>query len=223
MRRQPFADRFAGGEVLASRLAARDDLHNALVLALPPGGVPVGYELSVALGAQFDICLTRPLALPHWDDLVFGDVTFGGQRTLNADIVRLLSLDPQAIDAVTERERASLTRTARRYRGGDRPWPSIGGRTVILVDDGIWMGSPMKAGARAVRALAPARLIAAAPVGSAEAIDALHADADDVVVAAMPIPFIDVNAWYRDDAETTDHDIRHLLARAATWRRAATG
>lgn len=207
----PFANRRAAGIVLADRLdrfARRDDV---VVLALPRGGVPVAYEVALALGAPLDIFVVRKLGLPGHPELAMGAVASGGVRVLNDDVIGWYRIPAAAIEEVTRTERVELERRERAYRDGRSP-VSIAGRTAILVDDGLATGSTMRAAVLAVRRLDPARVVVAVPVGARETCEALRESADEVVCAATPEPFYAVGSWYADFAQTTDEEVRRLLA-----------
>jgi predicted phosphoribosyltransferase len=207
----PFTNRRAAGIALADRLrrfAPRDDV---VVLALPRGGVPVASEVSLALGAPLDVFVVRKLGLPGHPELAMGAIASGGVGVLNEDVVRWYRIPEAVIDAVARAERAELERRERAYRDGRAPMP-IDGRTVILVDDGLATGSTMRAAVLAVRKLHPARVVVAVPVGARETCEGLRDIADEVVCAFMPEPFSAVGLWYADFSQTTDEEVRHLLA-----------
>lgn len=209
-----FRDRRHAGQVLAGRLvryAGRDDV---IVLALPRGGVPVGFEVARALGAPLDVFLVRKLGVPGHEELAMGAIASGGVRLLNQDVVRhLLGVGPGEIEAVAAREQAELQRRERAYRG-DRPQPPVAGQTVILVDDGMATGASMRAAAMALRRQGPARLVVAVPVGAPETCEAFRDEADEVVCAATPERFAGVGQWYLDFEQTDDDEVQRLLARA---------
>jgi predicted phosphoribosyltransferase len=208
-----FRDREDAGRRLAEALMPLAAAPDLLVLALPRGGVPVGYEVARALGAPLDVFLVRKLGVPGHEELAMGALASGGVRVLNEEVVEALHLPATAIDAVAEREGRELARREQAYRDG-RPSPALAGRTVVLVDDGLATGSTMRAAVVAVRAQGPRRLVVAVPVGAAETCDALRSLADDVVCVARPEPFHAVGLWYADFAQTTDGEVRDLLARA---------
>jgi predicted phosphoribosyltransferase len=208
-----FADRREAGTVLADRLkqlAARNDV---VVLALPRGGVPVGYEVARVLGAPLDVFVVRKLGLPGHPELAMGAIASGDIRVLNEDVLELYPVPKAAIDAVTQTERLELARRERAYRDG-RPLVPIEGRTVVLVDDGLATGSTMRAAVLAVGRLRPARVVVAVPVGAWETCHALREVADEVVCAFTPEPFRAVGLWYADFSQTTDDEVRQLLSRA---------
>jgi predicted phosphoribosyltransferase len=211
-RRALFRDRREAGRTLADRLssfAGRDDV---VVLALPRGGVPVGFEVARALGAELDVFVVRKLGLPGHPELAMGAIASGDVRVLNEDVLESYPIPTTAIDVVTRTERVELERRERAYRDG-RPLAAIDGRMVILVDDGLATGSTMRAAVLAVRRLHPARVVVAVPVGAWQTCEALREVADDVVCPFTPEPFIAVGLWYADFSQTTDDEVRQLLAR----------
>jgi putative phosphoribosyl transferase len=208
-----FRDRREAGRQLAQLLAAYANRPDVLVLALPRGGVPVAYEVARALHAPLDVFLVRKLGLPGHEELAMGAVASGGVRVLNRDVVERLQLSDELIDAVTRRELQELERREREYRG-DRPFPDVRGKTVILVDDGLATGSTMRAAAEALRQQEPARLVVAVPAGSAETCDEFREEVDEVVCAITPQPFYAVGLWYDDFSQTTDDEVRELLSAA---------
>jgi predicted phosphoribosyltransferase len=218
----PFPDRYEAGRRLAGRLAAYADRPDVLVLALPRGGVPVGYEVARALGAPLDVFVVRKLGVPGHEELAMGATASGGVCVLNADMVRALGIPSRAIEVVAARELQELRRRERAYRG-DRPAPAVGGRTVILVDDGLATGSTMRAAVEAVRRLGPARVVVAAPVASPATCEEFRGVADECVCALTPEPFDAVGAWYDDFSQTTDEEVRELLARTAAPAAARAG
>jgi predicted phosphoribosyltransferase len=208
-----FNDRYEAGRVLAgllSRYAGRPDL---LVLALPRGGVPVGYEIATALGAPLDIFVVRKLGLPWHEELAMGALASGGVRLLNEDVIRMYGVSRQDVERITAAEQAELERRERRYRG-DRPFPDLHGKTVILVDDGLATGSTMRAAVEALRQEGPAQIVVAVPVSAPETCDAFRDVADDIVCAVTPEPFYAVGLWYEDFSQTTDEEVHDLLERA---------
>jgi erythromycin esterase-like protein/predicted phosphoribosyltransferase len=209
---RPFRDRSEAGRLLASKLAAYGNHPDVLVLALPRGGVPVAYEVARVLGAPLDVFLVRKLGVPGHEELAMGAVATGGVRVLNDQVVRALRIPDYVIDAVTAQEQQELTRRERLYRGG-RPSPDVRGRTVILVDDGLATGATMHAAIKALRQLQLARLVVAVPTAAPETCEALRAEVDEVICAITPEPFYAVGLWYEDFSQTTDEEVRDLLAR----------
>jgi putative phosphoribosyl transferase len=199
--------------VLAAQLdelRARDD---AIVLALPRGGVPVGYEVAVAVGAPLDVFVVRKLGVPGHRELAMGAIASGGTRVLNEQVVSAVGATEEIIDAVAAEEERELRRRERLYRD-DRPPPRVAGRTVAIVDDGLATGATMRAAAAAVRQMGPAALWVAVPVAARPTCEELRPHVDELVCARMPDPFQAVGLWYEDFADTTDEEIRELLRKA---------
>jgi putative phosphoribosyl transferase len=209
-----FSNRREAGRVLAETLlhyAGRDDV---IVLALPRGGVPVGYEVARALKAPLDVFVVRKLGVPGHEELAMGAIAHGGARVLNDEVVKGLALSRNVIDAVAAREEKELLRRERLYRSG-RPPLEVNGQAVILVDDGLATGSTMRAAIKALRQSRATRIVAAVPVGSPDTCGEIQADADEVVCAVTPQPFFGVGYWYEDFSQTSDEEVRTLLANSA--------
>jgi predicted phosphoribosyltransferase len=206
-----FRDRREAGRRLAAEFLSYAGRSDLLVLALPRGGVPVGYEVARALGAPLDVFLVRKLGTPGHEELAMGAVASGGIRVLNDDVVSALGLDKQVIEAAVEHETRILSDRERRYRG-DRPATPLADRIVLLVDDGLATGATMRAAIAAVRRQSPKQLIVAVPVAPPETCETLRAEADEIVCLAMPTPFYGVGFWYEDFSPTTDEEVRELLA-----------
>ena len=211
---QRFADRAEAGRALGERLMRFARRADVLVLALPRGGVPVAFEVARALQAPLDLLLVRKLGVPGHEELAMGAIASGGEPVLNAETIGALGISADAVDEVVARERHELERREREYRP-DRPPPAVRGRTVILVDDGLATGSTMYAAALAVRAAEPARIVVAIPTASGEACDWLATVADEVIAVITPEPFYAVGSWYVEFAQTSDDEVRALLAGSA--------
>jgi predicted phosphoribosyltransferase len=209
-----YRDRTEAGRVLAAALAPYAGRPNLLVLALPRGGVPVGFEVAQALHAPLDVMLVRKLGVPGHEELAMGAIASGGVRVLSHDIVRLLGISDRMIASVAAAEEETLRRRERLYRER-RPPTDVAGRTVILVDDGLATGSTMRAAAAALKVQHPERLVAAVPIGAPETCDLLRQEVDDMVCARMPEPFYAVGMWYEDFSPTSDEEVSELLRRAA--------
>jgi len=201
------------GRALAKALAARKDLADAIVLALPRGGVPVGYEVAEVLGLPLDVLVVRKLGLPSQPELAMGAIASGGAVVLNEDVVRYLGGRAEVLEQVKLREQAELERREREYRGERAPL-QMAGRDAILVDDGLATGATMEAAVRALRAVNAKRVIVAVPVASAQARDRIAAVADEVVCLETPVFFSAVGQWYRDFGQTSDEEVRELLAQS---------
>jgi len=211
---QPFSNRAEAGELLAARFSALADRADVIVLALPRGGVPVGYEVARALGVALDVFVVRKLGVPGHEELAMGAIASGDVRLVNHDVVDALGIPANVIDQVTVRERLELERREQLYRGS-RPLAPLANKTVILVDDGLATGSSMRAAVTAVRLQQPAKIIVAVPVGAPSTCSELSADADEVVCLRSPEPFVAVGLWYRDFTPTSDAEVRALLGRDA--------
>jgi len=208
-----FRNRREAGRLLAAKLPEYANRPDALVLALPRGGVPVAYEVARALGAPLDVFLVRKLGVPGQEELAMGAVASGGVRVINEPVVRALRIPPELIDAVAVREQEEIARQERLYRG-DWPPPDIRGRTVLLVDDGLATGATMLAAVKALRQQQPSRIIVAVPIASRETCEQLQSEVDDIVCAMTPEPFHAVGLWYQDFSQTTDDEVRDLLRAA---------
>jgi putative phosphoribosyl transferase len=208
--RDVFADRRDAGAALADRLRAYIARAAVVVLALPRGGVPVAHEVARQLDAPLDVFLVRKLGVPDHPELAMGAIASGGSRVLNDEVVNWYRLPRSVIDDVARREQIELERRERAYRDG-RPPVDVRGKTVLLIDDGLATGSSMRAAVHAVRALEPARVVVAVPVGASEACRSLTEIADDLACVRTPAPFSAVGLWYRDFSQTTDEEVRALL------------
>lgn len=208
-----YKDRYDGGRVLASKLAGYANRPDLLVLALPRGGVPVAFEVARALHAPLDVFLVRKLGVPGREELAMGAIASGGTCILNREVMEVLQIPKQVLDAVTELEWEELTRREHLYRD-DRPAPQVAGHTVILVDDGLATGATMRAAATALRQQKPARLVIAVPVAAPSTGAEFRSEVDEIVCAATPEPFYAVGFWYEDFSPTSDQEVRDLLAAA---------
>lgn len=217
-----FHDRSEAGRLLAAKLVHYVDRSDGLVLALPRGGVPVAYEVAPALNAPLDVFLVRKLGVPGYEELAMGAIATGGVRVLNDQLVSALAIPDYVIDAVAVWEEQELKRRERVYRG-DRPPPDVSGRTVILVDDGLATGATMQAAVKALRQQQPGRIVVAVPTASPETCEALRAEVDEIICAVTPEPFYAVGFWYENFSQTTDEEVRDLLARSAGASRAVEG
>jgi putative phosphoribosyl transferase len=217
-----FAHRMEAGEELARKLAAYAHRPDVLVLALPRGGVPVGFVVARTLQVPLDVFLVRKLGVPGQEELAMGAVASGGVRVLNREVVELLRIPDSLIDAVATRELQEIARRERLYRD-HRPAPQVQGQTVILIDDGLATGATMRAAVAALRQQQPARVIVAVPTAAPETCAELGAEVDEIVCARTPEPFYAVGLWYADFRQITDEEVRDLLARAAHHGAAAPG
>jgi putative phosphoribosyl transferase len=205
-----FHDRHDAGRALATLLRKYANRRDVLVLALPRGGVPIGAEVATALDAPLDVFVVRKLGLPWHEELAMGAIASGGIRVLDEDLVRVAGVSAPDLADVTDLEMAELKRREHQFRG-DRPFPELGGKVVILVDDGLATGSTMRAAVEALRARRPARIVVAVPVSAPETCDAFRALVDEIVCAITPEPFHAVGLWYEDFSQTTDEEVHELL------------
>jgi putative phosphoribosyl transferase len=217
-----YRDRTEAGRRLAAELTDYADRADVLILALPRGGVPVAFEVARALRAPLDIFLVRKLGVPGHEELAMGAIATGGVRVLNEETLSYLRIPGEVIDAVAADELRELERRERVYRG-DRPPPDVKGKTVILVDDGLATGSTMRAAAAALRQQQPARIVVAVPVSAVQTCDEYRMGVDEIICAVTPEPFHAVGMWYADFSQTTDEEVRDLLARAQRAQAAAPG
>jgi putative phosphoribosyl transferase len=208
-----FHNRTEAGQLLAKQLTAFADGEDVLVLGLPRGGVPVAYEVAKALNVPLDICLVRKLGVPGHEELAMGAIASGGIRVLNDEVVVSLGIQPETIEAVTEQELQELQRRDRNYRG-DQPPPNITNRTIILIDDGIATGSTMLAAITTLQKQQPKQIIVAIPVAEPEVCEQFQTLVDAVVCLMMPKPMYAIGLWYQDFSQTSDAQVRELLARA---------
>jgi putative phosphoribosyl transferase len=210
-----FRDRRDAGRRLAEALEEYTGRPDVIVLALPRGGVPVGFEVARALGVPLDVFVVRNLGLPWQEELAIGALASGGVRVLDLDLIRVAGITESDIERITRQEQLELDRRERIYRG-DKPFPDLIGKTVILVDDGLATGSTMKAAVAALRAEKPAQVVVAVPVAAPETCDSLREVADNVVCAVTPEPFRAVSLWYDDFSQTTDEEVHQLLEQTPT-------
>jgi putative phosphoribosyl transferase len=184
-----------------------------MVFALPRGGVPVGYEISRALGVPLEVLVARKLGAPGQPEFGIGAVAPGGVRILNEEVVRRLGIPEDYVERITESETAEVERRLRHFRG-ERPEPVVRGRTTILVDDGLATGVTARAAVKALRRLEPRRLVLAAPVCAAQTAELLDPEVDELVCLEAPPDLGAIGFWYRDFSQTTDEEVIELLENA---------
>jgi putative phosphoribosyl transferase len=206
----PYKNRSEAGRELANALQLYANRPDVLVLALPRGGVPVAYEVAMALNASLDLMLVRKLGLPGHEELAMGAIAMGGSRVLNAELIQGLAISEAEIERIAAAELQELRRRQRVYRD-ERPIPEIQGRCVILIDDGLATGATMQAAIAAVRQQRPAEIVVAVPVAPPDTVAFLHEQADAVICPAMPEPFLGVGRWYKDFTQVTDAEVCDLL------------
>jgi putative phosphoribosyl transferase len=208
-----FRDRTDAGQRLGEALDAYANRPDVLVLALPRGGVPVAAEVAKKLNAPLDILVVRKLGVPFHSELGMGAIATGGVRIVNKEVVDALGIAADAIETVAREEQRELERREKAYRG-DVPAPKLEGKTVILVDDGIATGSTMLAAIAAARQLKAAHIVVAVPTGAASTCEKMRQMADNVVALLVPEEFYAVGQWYENFAQTTDDEVRELLAQS---------
>ena len=211
---RPYRDRHEAGRILAQHVQDQVDAADAVVLALPRGGVPVGLEVARALGAPLDVFIVRKLGAPAQPELAMGAIASGGVRVLNESVIADLGITKQEIAAVADREAAELARREKSYRD-DRPPLEVSGRVVILVDDGLATGSTMRAAIAAVRQRGAGRLVVAVPVGARDTCAELAREVDALICPLQPAMFMAIGQWYEDFSQTTDEEVRESLAAAS--------
>ncbi|MCG6138553.1 MAG: phosphoribosyltransferase [Nostoc sp. LLA-1] len=210
-----FKNRTTAGQTLARDLADYANRSDVIVLGLPRGGVPVAFEVAKALKAPLDVVVVRKLGVPEQEELAMGAIASGGVRIINEHIINQMNISDDMIARVAVQEERELERRELLYRG-DRPFSDLKERTVILVDDGLATGATMWAAVASVRRQHPAQIVIAVPVATTETCQELATAVDKIVCAATPSPFYSVGMWYKDFPQTTDDQVRHLLAKSET-------
>jgi putative phosphoribosyl transferase len=208
-----YRNRTEAGRRLAGKLREYAGRPDVVVLALPRGGVPVGYEVARALGAPLDVFIVRKLGLPSHPELAIGAIAPGGVRVIDREAMSHFAVTDEDLAVVAIAEERELDRRERQYRDG-LPASNVTAKTVIVVDDGLATGATMTAAATALRQQRPARLVVAVPVGAPETCDACREIADEVVCAETPEAFHAVGDWYEDFSETSDEEVQELLHRS---------
>src|SRR5918992_2776210 len=210
MSRRLFRNRYEAGRRLATALTDYVSRPNLLVLALPRGGVPVGYEVARTLQASLDVMLVRKLGVPGQEELAMGALASGGILILEDEVVAAFRIPEQVIAKVAAREAVEINRQERAYRA-DRPPLSVRERTIILVDDGLATGSTMRAAAAALKSQNPEHLAIAVPVAPPETCEELSREVDNIVCVLTPHPFVSVGSWYQNFSQVDDEEVRELL------------
>jgi predicted phosphoribosyltransferase len=216
----PFRDRTDAGQRLAASWSKRPH-DGVVVLGLTRGGVPVAYEMARSLGAPLDVIVVRKIGAPGHEELAMGAVAPRGVRIFNEDVMSLLGVSAPFAATLAEKEEAEMARRERAYRQ-NTPSPELQGRNVVIVDDGLATGASMQAAVESVRRAGAAQVAVAVPTGSAESCEEVRRRADDLVCLTAPEPFFAVGQAYEDFGETSDDEVRSLLARAGSGPAATT-
>lgn len=209
-----FNNRVHAGQMLAEALMKHANREDVIVLGLPRGGVPVAYEVASKLNAPLDVLVVRKLGVPGYEELAMGAIASGGVQVVDHDMMRALGIPRAALEAEAAAQLKELHRREMAYRGHTGS-PEVAGRTVILIDDGIATGSTIRAAVLALRQQHPKEIIIAVPVAAPDSCAALNPLVDDLVVLTMPEDFGGVSRWYEDFSQTTDDEVRQVLAQAA--------
>ncbi len=212
-----FRDRRQAGEQLARLLAKFKRAVNTLVIALPRGGVPVASEVAQALHLPLDICLVRKLGVPWHPELAMGAIAMGGVKVLNWELIGDLGIPATETDREVALERIELDRREKAYRG-DRPWPALLDKIVIVVDDGIATGATVAAAIEALRLLGVKQVVIAVGVAARSARARLLRAADEVVCVLEPPQLSSIGEWFEDFSQVTDEEVRNLLSRSWSMR-----
>lgn len=210
---EPFQNRTQAGQLLAIQLTQYTNSSNVLILALPRGGVPVAFEIAKKLHLPLDVCLVRKLGVPKRRELAMGAIGFGGVQVINQDIVDWLHIPEEIIEQVVAEEQIELERRDRLYRE-NRPFPNLDNQTILLVDDGIATGSTLRAAIATIKQHHPKKIVVAVPVAPAEICQQLKSEVDEIICTQQPEPLHSISLWYVDFSQTTDDEVRHLLALA---------
>jgi putative phosphoribosyl transferase len=205
-----FRDRSEAGRLLADKLGKYAGRSDVLVLALPRGGVTVGFELAKKLRARLDIIVVRKLGVPGHEELAMGAIAPGDVRVIDAAVVQRTHISGQTIDAVAAREQLELERREQVYRG-DAPKPDVRDQSVILVDDGLATGSTMRAAIAATKRGLPARIVVAVPTAPPSPVNELSIEVDEVVAYMTPQLFFGVGEWYEKFGQISDDEVCRLL------------
>ncbi|KTD04655.1 phosphoribosyltransferase [Legionella feeleii] len=205
-----FSDRYEAGKVIATQLKDYANKPDVIVLALPRGGVPVGYEIAKALALPLDVFIVRKLGVPGHEELAMGAIATGGTTIFNEEIIDDLHISQSTIELILQSEREELKRREIRYRD-NMPPPNLQGKTVILVDDGIATGATMRAAIKAILQHKPASIILAVPVIALSTYNEMSALVDKIIYSMKPLNFYAVGLWYDDFSQTTDSEVSDLL------------
>jgi putative phosphoribosyl transferase len=205
-------NRMEGGKLLAKKLTIYANREDVLILALPRGGVPVAFEIAQFLNLNLDICLVRKVGVPHQKELAMGAIAMGNIVVFNEDILHSLNISKETFNQVKEIEAQELNRREKKYRG-DKPFPSLENKTIILVDDGIATGATLEAAIRSIKQQKPAQIIIAVPVAPPSICHYLERQVDQLICLLKPEVFSSISLWYDDFSQTTDQEVCELLAK----------
>lgn len=208
-----FKNRVEAGKLLAQRLSAYARRDDVIVLALPRGGVPVGFSVAQALEAPLDILLVRKLGVPGHEEYAMGAIANGGLCVLQQEVLETLKIPKNVVEAVAQRKLREIAQREKLYRTG-RPALDVRDHVVILVDDGLATGSTMLAGVHVLRQGKPARIVVAVPAAPPDTCQALRSEVDEMICLHTPEPFYSVGLWYEDFEQTSDDEVKHLLEEA---------
>ena len=215
---EKYLDRLGAGAILASYLEDYAMRSDVIALALPRGGVPVGYEVALALSIPLDVFVVRKLGVPGHEELALGAIASGDTVVFNDQLIDELKLEEFALQDIKHSEQKELLRRERLYRGS-RPFPELKGKTVILIDDGIATGATMRVAVKAIRAHNPVRIIIAVPVAAHSSCEEIAALVDEMICPVKPIKFYAVGMWYKHFSETSDKEVIELLEKLNFHRR----
>ena len=207
----PIRNRISAGKELAEALQSYQGLENVIVLALPRGGVPVAFEIAKNLKAPLDLMLVRKLGVPSYRELAMGAIASGDIKVLNPQVIHSYGITKAQIEEVEKREREELDRRAVAYRG-QRPYPDLNDKIVIIVDDGLATGATMHAAIDAVHLQNPRSIVIAIPVAPPESISALRQKVDEVICPLQPTELSSIGQWYEDFSQVSDEDVTELLS-----------
>ncbi|MDF2529148.1 MAG: phosphoribosyl transferase [Gammaproteobacteria bacterium] len=213
-----FENRLHAGKMLAELLEQYSHNPQAIVLALPRGGVPTAFEVAKRLELPMDVWLVRKLGLPKYKELAIGAISLGYVKVFNEELLKQFPVSPEEINQVIAEEEIELERRNRRYRDS-KPIPRLSNKTLILIDDGVATGATMRAAVTALRKFNPAKIVAAVPIGSVEACQELEPVVDELICLYTPEPFGAVGNWYESFPQITDHEVNDYLKKAELFLR----
>ncbi len=211
-----YSNREQAGQVLAQHLLSYKNRQDVVILALPRGGVPVAFEIAQALQLPLDVFIVRKLGVPGHAELAMGALAMGGVLVFNEDVIHSLQISLAEIQQVSEVETKELQRRELLYRG-ERLFPELANKVIILVDDGIATGATMRAAIKAICQFNPASLIVAVPVADKKMVASMISLVDEIICPLQPENLQAVGGWYQDFSQTTDEEVYTLLEAARTF------